>query len=282
MPNLDKKNAAECTNSVLQKIEEISAQAMMDFRYQALFEKQAVIFLDFYEALEQSDLVIAVGGDGTIIHSAKHAVLYDKPLLGINVGRLGFMAGLEISELSLLSKLMEQQLLEEKRMMLKCSYHSKSGTKEFLALNDVVVSNGALSKIVDLDIHCNGKLIAEHRADGVILSTPTGSTAYALSAGGPIIEPMVECISLTPVCSHSLAARTILFSSDNKIQVSASEQNRHPIFVTIDGEEGFPLEKGEFLEVTKSDKNVRLVNLNEQSFYQVLNRKFKIGNNNQY
>lgn len=276
MPNLDKKNAVECTRMVIEKLDLYKIQSIMDVRYTQYFKDLSVEFANFNDAIENASYIISIGGDGTILHSAKHAVLYNTPLLGINVGRLGYMAGLEMNELDLLEKLVKNDYKIEKRMMLKCLHYSKDMVSEYIALNDVVVSNGSMSRIIDLDIMCEEKTIITYRADGVILSTPTGSTAYALSAGGPIIEPSLNSICLTPICPHSLSARPIIFSQEKIITVKESNTNTHPIYITIDGEKGIKLEKTDKIEVMKSDKFVNLISLNQKSFYEVLNHKFKL------
>lgn len=275
MPNLDKKNAVECATKVIKKLIEFGIESSMDLRYSDCFH--GVSFVPFYDGISVADVVIAIGGDGTFIHSAKHACVYDKPLLGINVGRLGFLAGLEMSELDRLA-LLTKDYSEERRMMLTCVHFDGDGNvkREHLALNDVVVSNGAVSRIIELDLGCNGKYFTSYRADGVILATPTGSTAYALSAGGPVLEPSLNSIAISPICPHTLVARTIIFSEEKVITVAPSGDNLHPIYVTIDGEQGNILEQSDNLEVRKSADFARLINLNEKSFYEILNQKFNI------
>lgn len=276
MPNLDKPNAVACTQKVISRLIELEIIPTMDNRYQPYFLETEVEFADFYAAIYSTDVIIAIGGDGTIIHSAKHAVSYDKPLLGINVGRLGFMAGLEMSELHLLNRLVEEEYTIENRMMLKCLHYTKETVNEYLALNDVVISNGALSRIIDIEVLCNDNNVASYRADGVIFSTPTGSTAYALSAGGPIVEPVINSISMTPICPHSLVARTVIFSDDKVLMARSSEDNRHPIYITVDGDQGAKLEETDFVEIMKSPQTVKLINLNQKQFYEVINQKFKL------
>lgn len=276
MPNLNKLNAVECTNRVIKKLGEYKIMPIMDLRYADEFKQAEIAFTEFYAGMYEANVVIAIGGDGTIIHSAKHAVAYDLPLLGINVGRLGFMAGLEMSELSRLEMLSGGEFAVENRMMLDCRHYSENGVTLYLALNDVVISNGALSRIIELDISSADRYLTSYRADGIIFSTPTGSTAYALSAGGPIIEPSLNCITITPICPHSLTARSIIFA-DNKVQaVRPSKENLHPIYVTVDGDQGAKLEKNDYLEIFKSKKSVKLINLNDKTFYEVLNNKFNI------
>lgn len=276
MPNMDKINALECTLSVISKLKKYQIYSCADKRFIPILNTPIVEYGEFYDLISTVDIIIAIGGDGTILHSAKHAVEFDKPLLGINVGRLGFMAGLEMNELSLLSRLVGQDYSVENRMLLRCLHHSRTGTSTHLALNDVVISNGALSRIVDIDVKCDDKFVSSFRADGIIFSTPTGSTAYALSAGGPVIDPSFNGISLTPICPHSLVARTVIFSHDKKISAYASKLNIHPIYITIDGEQGTVLNNEDVIEITRSRKALRLVSLNDKSFYEMLNNKFNL------
>lgn len=276
MPNLDKTNAVECTEQVIKKLVQFGIEPIMDLRYQAIFSLDICKFCDFYTGVFEANVVIAIGGDGTIIHSAKHAVAYDRPLLGINVGRLGYLAGLEMSELDRLSMLVSGGYKVEERMMLTCTHFSGDTNSEYLALNDIVISNGALSRMVELDIKAGDRHLTTYRADGVIFATPTGSTAYSLSAGGPIIEPALNCTSITPICPHALDARTIIISSEQMLSVHPSEQNLHPIYVTVDGEQGAKLSPTDHLEIRRSSKTVKLINLTDRGFYEVLGSKFNL------
>lgn len=277
MPNIEKQNAKECCQNVIEEFKRLEIDVLMSEKYKGEIPAVNAVYLEFYKALEECDILIAIGGDGTILHSAKHAVEVDKPLLGINVGRLGFMAGLEEFELPLLAKLKEGAYNIQERMLLSCT-HFKSGgeSRVYNALNDIVVSNGTLSRIIELDVACDGKHMTSTRADGLIFSTPTGSTAYALSAGGPVISPTVNCISLTPICPHSLLNRTVIFKEDNVLTVSCSPKNRHTVYLTADGDDGAALEKGDCIEVRKSEKSVKLISLSDKSFYHILSDKFRL------
>ncbi len=279
IPNLDKVNAKECTKRVILELNSLSIDVLLNDRHAEELSGVKACLVDFYKGIKSCDVVIAIGGDGTIIHAAKHAVEEDKPLLGINVGRLGFMAGLEMSELSQLVGLKNKSYSIEKRMLLECIHKTEDKENTYLALNDVVVSNGALSRIIELDISCDDKQIITYRADGIILSTPTGSTAYALSAGGPVIEPSINCISLTPICPHSLASRTVIFKKNSQITVKGSALNLHPIYITVDGEEGVKLKEHELIKVRRSEKTVKLITLKDKSFYEVLSNKFLLNQN---
>ena len=210
MPNFDKKNAVACTKTVCSKLMEYGVEPWMADSCKSKLDLSFVVYGDFYQQLQNCDLLIAIGGDGTIIHSAKHAVVFDKPILGINAGRLGFLAGLEQDELDYLQQLAACNYQIEERMMLEVVHHSEKGEISYFALNDAVISKGALARVIDLDIYCMNRYVSSYRADGIIFSTPTGSTAYALSAGGPIVEPAIDAIGMTPISPHSLFDRTIL------------------------------------------------------------------------
>ena len=276
VPNFARENVPESTDRVVDRLNQFGIEALMDSGYAKFFAGRKVAFLPFPEAMAACDALIAIGGDGTILQTAKHAVAYDKPLLGINVGRLGFMAGLEMGELDLLKKLRDGTYSEEKRMMLDCVHSFPDGEKTYLALNDVVISNGSLSRVIELSIWSDQKELLSYRADGIILSTPTGSTAYALSAGGPIVEPSVHSIVLTPICPHSLFNRSILFSEENVIHVTPKKSSQTPAYITIDGCEGIRFGLEDSITVRCSRKVTRLIRLKDRSFYEVLRQKFKI------
>ncbi|MEG2429228.1 MAG: NAD(+)/NADH kinase, partial [Oscillospiraceae bacterium] len=209
IPNQEKNDVNIYAKKVAEVLKNIGITPMFSDEFAEIFAECDTIIGDFNEIIKNADIIIALGGDGTILHCAKQAIKYDIPILGINVGRLGFMAGLEVSELELLKNLVNRNYRVEKRMMLKCIHKSQGIINEYIALNDIVLSNGKVSKIIDLQVYANDNKVGNFRADGLIFATPTGSTAYTLSAGGPIIEPEIECISMTPICPHSLIARTI-------------------------------------------------------------------------
>lgn len=170
--------------------------------------------------IRESDVTVALGGDGTIIHTAKRAAICGRAVLGINGGRLGFMAGLEADELERLSALIRGEYTVEKRMLLDIVVQTgEGGGTRYSALNEAVVSRGSLSRMIELEVSNRGERVARYRADGVIVATPTGSTAYSLSAGGPVIDPALRCLLLTPVCPHSLHSRSYLFDEDAVLAV---------------------------------------------------------------
>ncbi len=275
IPNMSKPGITELIPDVV--------KTLVDCGYRVV-TKQHYSMLDGYpyevgsvqEKLPGCDILLVAGGDGTIIEYSRAAAVAKKPILGINVGRLGFLSGLEPEALRELSRLGGGSITTEHRRFLKVIHHKfDGGEDEYLALNDMVVSNGILSAMVDLDILCDSKEVNSYRADGVIVSSPTGSTAYALAAGGPIIHPEIECISATPICPHSLANRAILFPAGSEITIRMGQGNRHPMFVTCDGVDSAPFGIDDTITVSLSDVAVDLVNLTGKSFYERINEKFR-------
>ena len=182
--------------------------------------RREYIYLPPEEIFEAADAVIVLGGDGSILDAARRAAPLGKPLLGINMGHLGYMTELEMSEISLLSRLVEGNYRIDERSMLSVSVLSERGVRnESFALNDAVISNGSISRVVDLELYEGGELVSSYRSDGIIVATPTGSTAYSMSAGGPIADPKLACLCVTPVCPHSLSARSLLFRDDAVIDI---------------------------------------------------------------
>ena len=226
--------------------------------------------------LEQSDLAIALGGDGTIIHIAKRAARYRRAVLGINSGHLGFTAGLEADELPQLSALIDGRYTIEQRMLLEIELCGPAGgrpLRSYCALNEAVISRGSLSRMVELEVTSSGEPVTEYRADGVIVAAPTGSTAYSLSAGGPIIDTKVNCLLMTPVCPHSLYNRSYIFSDTAKITVRPLSPADREVYLTIDGEEGARLDPGSVVTISRSGDDARLIKIKSGDFYDILNRK---------
>ena len=228
--------------------------------------------------LPNADMVICLGGDGTILHMAKAATRHGIPILGINIGTMGFMAELEAGELHLLSRLATGEYSLDKRMMLDVTVHrDRDIIFHDICLNDVVVTKGAVARIVHLTVRCDGVQAMECGGDGVIVATPTGSTAYSLSAGGPIVEPEAFGILVTPICSHDVASRCIVASDKRVITVALSPDARRNAYLSADGGKSVRMNIGDVATIRKSNLTTRLVRLKERSFYDVVNVKFKIG-----
>lgn len=227
------------------------------------------------ELFEYCDMAITVGGDGTIIHAAKYAAKADKQLIGVNVGRLGFAADVEPHEYEQLERLITGDYTTEERILLDVEVVKEDGSKHYLAVNDAVVARGQLSKTIDLHLTLDGDEISKYRADGLLFATPTGSTAYSLSAGGPILAPKMECILMTPVCPHSLFSRSVLFSGESELSVHVKIPEECCCVLTIDGEKNVPVLATDRVVIRKSDLKLKLALLHNRNFYKLLNEKLK-------
>ena len=225
-----------------------------------------------------ADMVICLGGDGTILHMAKAATRHGIPILGINIGTMGFMAELEAGELDALSRIATGDYTIDNRMMLDVTVQrDRDIIFHDICLNDVVVTKGAVARIVHLTVKCDQVQAMECGGDGVIIATPTGSTAYSLSAGGPIVEPDAASMVITPICSHDVASRCIVASDKRVITVSLSAHARRNAFLSADGGKSVRMNAGDVATIKRSQLVTQLVRLKDRSFYDVVNLKFKIG-----
>ncbi len=223
-----------------------------------------------------ADVVICFGGDGTILHMAKMATRYGIPILGVNIGTMGFMAELESSELQELSRLASGDYSIDSRMMLDVTVHRQRDIIfHELSLNDVVITKGSVARIVHLSVSVDGVQAMECGGDGVIASTPTGSTAYSLSAGGPIVEPEAHSIIVTPICAHDIGSRCMVTSSKRTITVELTRNARRNAYLSVDGGKALRLSMGDVTTIRKSEKETKLIRLKNRSFYDVINAKFK-------
>lgn len=226
------------------------------------------------EELRTADMLICFGGDGTILHAAKDANAFHVPVLGVNLGSVGFMAELEQGELSMLSRLAAGKYTVEDRMMLDVTVRREGKTVySDLALNDAAVTKGAVARVVDLEVYGDKVLISGFSADGVVVSTPTGSTAYAMSAGGPIVEPTAENIIVTPICPHALSARSFVLSRGRTVSVKLGKLTRKTAYLSVDGGKAFRLGGSDTVELRESQSKTRLVRVTGRSFYEILNHK---------
>lgn len=273
MPNLDKARIHECIRLLSDFAARHHVCLMMNEKHRKDFPDCGILFGEFFSLLEQADFCVAVGGDGTIIHMAKHAAMADKPVLGINLGRLGFLATMEMDQLYLMEKLITGDYAAEERMMLKVTLQSGAESQFWFALNDAVISKGSLSRMIEFSVSNREKPVGVYRADGIIAATPTGSTAYSLSAGGPIIDPRISCIALTPISSHSLFSRSMMFQDDSRLCLTPSGADEQQIYLTIDGEHSVPVRRTDILIIEKSELPVKLINLTGKAFYEVINEK---------
>ncbi len=221
---------------------------------------------------KHADLLIILGGDGTIIRASHYASDKGIPILGINLGRRGYLAELEMSELDLLCELFAGNYRIENRMMLDIEYIGNDMHEKMLALNEAVIARGSVSRLSDIQIECDGKQSGTYRGDGIIFSTPTGSTAYSLSAGGPIIDPAIECISFIPVCCHSFDAKPMIFGANSLLTVSTADP-KADLYLTVDGTNNIKLNSTDKIRISKSSTYTKLLRIKNESFSEILFRK---------
>ena len=226
--------------------------------------------------LHSADLVICFGGDGTILHMAKVATRHRIPILGVNIGTMGFIAELESSELQELARLAIGDYTIDSRLMLDVIVkRDEEIIFHDIALNDAVITKGAVARIVHLNVHCDNMQAMEFGGDGIVISTPTGSTGYSLSAGGPIMEPDARSFLITPICAHDVVSRCMITSDKRTITVQLSHNARRNAFLSVDGGRAFKLNMGDVVSVSCSRLETKLIRLKNSSFYDVVNHKFK-------
>ena len=226
--------------------------------------------------LQNADMVVCFGGDGTILHMAKAATRKNVPILGVNIGTMGFMAELESSELDQLARLANNDFTLDKRMMLDVVVQrDRDIIFHDIGLNDVVITKGAIARIAHLAVKCDGVEAMQCGGDGIIVATPTGSTAYSLSAGGPIVEPEASNILITPICAHDVMSRCIVASDKRVITVELVNNARRNAYLSVDGGKALRLNMGDVVTVRRSNLETKLIRLKDRSFYDVVNMKFK-------
>ena len=226
--------------------------------------------------LPNAEMVICFGGDGTILHMAKAATRRGLPILGVNIGTMGFMAELEVTELDRLTDVAQGKYTLDSRMMLDVTVQRERDIVfHDICLNDVVVTKGAVARIVHLNVKCDGVMAMEFGGDGVIISTPTGSTAYNFSSGGPIVEPDADNIIITPICPPGVGCRSIVASDKRTVTVQTVQNARRNAYLSVDGGRAIRLNMGDVATVKKSNLQTKLVRLKQRSFYDVITAKFQ-------
>ncbi len=255
----------------------IETEIALPFDLEAVRRKelpQELYYFDLDEALEDADMLICFGGDGTLLHSAKHAVRNAVPILGVNIGSVGFMAELERGDLKLLSKLATGDYTTERRMMLDVKVRRADRIVfHDVALNDAAITKGAVARVIDINICGDGVLIAEFSGDGVVISSPTGSTGYSLSAGGPIVEPTAENLIVTPICAHSLRVKPLVLDKNRTVSVRTGREAHKSAYLSVDGGKAFRLSAGDTVEISNSAQYTTLVRLTGKSFYRIVHQK---------
>ena len=223
--------------------------------------------------VRKADLILVFGGDGTLLHLSEDAALNNKPVIGFNLGNLGFLSEAPLNQLNkVLTAFYKEKLVPDKRKLLKAQIKSSSDKiKEKLFLNDLVITKGALSKIINLNLYIDNKFVSQIRADGIILSSPTGSTAYSLSAGGPIVTPNLPLIIITPICPHTLSNRPLVVSDSASVKIQVDSDK--PTYATFDGSNSMKISKDFEISVNQSDVIFNLLRMPNNEYFSVLKDK---------
>ena len=274
-PNPGKAMAYGISQRAAQILLTHGAQVLMQDGLQAECMTMGVEYLTQKECLERTDVILTIGGDGTILHEANLSLEYRKPILGINLGRCGFLATCEVDEMeSKLSAVARGEYFLDNRMLLYVRVLGDNSW-EGHALNDVVMTKGRLQQAVDFSIYCDDILVEHYRGDGVIVATPTGSTAYSLAAGGPILDSQTKGIVVTPICPHSLASPAMGFAQERKINLCVGQVADEEVFISCDGDAGYSVKAGATAEVRLSDQVVQLITFSKADQFQAIDQKLR-------
>lgn len=226
--------------------------------------------------LPGADMLICFGGDGTILHASKAATRADVPILGVNIGTMGFIAELESGELSLLSRIAAGEYTIERRRMLEVTVHRGGAeVQKEICLNDAVITKGAVARVVRMAVYCDDVLAMEFGGDGAIVATPTGSTAYSLSAGGPMVEPDARVMVITPICAHDIRTRPIVAADDRVVTIKLDSFGKRSAYLSVDGGRAMRLGAGDTVRVARATVETKLVRVKQRSFYEIVGSKFK-------
>ena len=279
-PNPDRDHGMKATKASMQLLREAGFRTVICSPFR---DPKAGAFEDLevkplLPELKCADLIITLGGDGTIMHLAKLAALHRIPMLGINMGGLGFLAELEVGSLEALGSLKGGEFPVEERMMLDVSV-LRDGKQIYtnIGLNDAVIREGPISHVIHLKISSDGKHLADIAGDGAIIATPTGSTAYSLSAGGPVVEPGAQTMLLTPICTHNMRFSSYVLSPDHTLTVELERNGRKPVYLFVDESRAFPLRSNDIVQIRRSRHVTRLVHLSEKSFCEIFAQKMLPG-----
>lgn len=267
--NKRKESGFKCASETIDALTKLEINVFVDKRYIPVFGIFAANFVDYQNLFSLSDIIVAVGGDGTIMRIAKEAAEYNKPVLGINIGRLGFLSTIEKNQLNKLSCLVDENYKINKRMMFEVTKKDKKS----YAINDVSINREIDSPIADFILSNSGNELCRYRADGIVVSTSTGSTGYSLSAGGPIVDTDLECSVITPVCAHCLSPRSMILNANKKISVEYILKHGARIGISIDGVIWEISEETGSIDVKKSEVYAQFICLNNSNFYKKINSK---------
>ncbi len=275
IPNLTRPRAREIAPALCRALQDAGIEVLLKDSLRYVFPTTRCTYVPEEDAISLSDIVLPVGGDGSVIRAGKRAALAGKRILGVNAGNLAYLCGLDAEDFALLPRLLTGEYTIQKRMLLSASFYENGAlTGEELCMNDIVFCRGGRIGLVDLYVQADDKPIADYIADGIIFSTPTGSTAYSMAAGGPIMEPTLPAVLLTAVCPHSLAFRPYIFGADTVFTVRGRERSEGvDVCWSCDGERTVRLKKSETVIIKKSEIAAEFISLKTDNFIDVLNKK---------
>ena len=272
LPNIDKDINLSFTKKIIEYLLKCNCKVVLQKEIANLLNMEFLGFdaISFYK---KSDFIIVLGGDGTMLNASKKASIYNKPLLGVNLGTLGYLTYTEKEVVfEALDKVLNNSYTTEKRMMLECKINNSNQVKNFSALNDICLTKSIHNKMISFDLIINDELIDNYRADGIIISTPTGSTAYNLSAGGPIIKPDIDAIVITPICPQMIYARPSVISAKDTIKIKICK-NENEAILSFDGENYDKSILNAEINIQKSSYFTTIIKTNNLSFYDILKSK---------
>ena len=272
LPNFTRQEAPAVTLRICKVLQHLGAVCYLPAELREAFSDAPASFLSQEEAIDACNVVIAVGGDGSIIHAAKQAAVRHKPVLGVNAGRLAFMAGLEENELDLLSRLIDGNYMLDRRLMLKMRIlRGETELNSDICINDCLITNEEKQRMTTIALSLDSSVFNSYLCDGILVSTPTGSTAYSLSAGGPIVDPELESILLTPICPHSLVDRSLIFKPDAKISAASAEGN--VLCVSADGLDPIRVLPDCCVEISSAEYTADFIRIKADNFIDILYKK---------
>lgn len=275
IPNLKKENAVPTAQRAAKTLRDAGARVLLPASVREHFCEVEENFAEDARAFALCDVIVTVGGDGTILHAARQSLGYDKPLLGVNIGRMGFLATVEAYEMEKLGRLVRGEYILDKRAILSVSVNGQNRFHQ-TALNDVVISKSGISQTVDVEIFCDDILVNRYQGDGVVIATPTGSTAYSLSAGGPVLDAHIAGLVVTPICAHSLHSPSMVFSAGRRLRVLLSSPlGPHNALLCCDGRSPETISCHDTVDVALSDKYISLVCFNEADQFEAIDKKLK-------
>ncbi len=272
--NLEKDDIRSLAKEVIDVLSSEQNKLVFNENGGGIFGKGNISLMPEEEMYKVCDIAVILGGDGSTMKVAKNAAINDKPALGINGGRLGFLSSVERNELPLLRAVLDGNYTVDERIMLKADVINGGQTvSQNHCLNDAVVSRGSFARLIDFNVDSENTNLLNVRADGVIISTPTGSTAYSLAAGGPVLSPDLNCFVITAICPHSLVDRSIVVNSKYSLNVTADSDVSNNAVLTCDGEQPIALAENSVVSVSLSNYRAKLIKLKPDNFYQIVKKK---------